>query len=366
MSADFAELWRSPYLQALVLVLFAWPAARLFDFVLIRWVARLARKTKSELDDAILAVMHRPVMLIVVLLVVRAAVLRLGDRIHPVAVQYLEGGIYVIGVVVGVMLAHGLLRAVLDWYAAELARRTQSKVDDKFLPLLYKIGRIFVALTGAMVVLQHFHFNIASLVVSLGVGSLAVGLAAQDTIANIIAGFLIMLDKPFRIGDRIEFSDGTVGDVVDIGLRSTKIKNFDHNVIIVPNKDLVNERLVNYGYPDFVQTVRLRVGVAYGSDVAKVKRLLLECARQVESIDKEDEPVVRFIEFGDSSLNFLLLGKVRNYRDRFAAVDALHTLVDKRFAEEGIEIPFPHRTVLHRVEDAELEKLRKSDVKLPS
>jgi small-conductance mechanosensitive channel len=264
VSADFAELWRSPYLQALVLVLLAWPAARLFDFVLIRWLARFAQKTKSELDDAVLAVMHKPVMLIVVLLVIRAAVLRLGDKLHPVAVQYLEGGIYVIGVVVGVMLANGLLKAVLDWYAAELARRTQSKVDDKFLPLLYKIGRVFAVLTGAMVVLQHFHFNITSLVVSLGVGSLAVGLAAQDTIANVIAGFLIMLDKPFRIGDRIEFSDGTIGDVVDIGLRSTKIKNFDNNVIIVPNKNLVNERLVNYGYPDFVQTVRLRVGVAYG------------------------------------------------------------------------------------------------------
>ena len=97
MSADFSELWKSPYVQALALILLAWPAARLVDFLLINWMGRLTKKTKTELDDAVMAVLHKPVRLIVVLLVIRAAVFRLGDWMHPVATQYLQGGIYVIG-----------------------------------------------------------------------------------------------------------------------------------------------------------------------------------------------------------------------------------------------------------------------------
>lgn len=350
------EFWHDPAaraaFRAVLIVAASYVVAKGLHFVILHWGRRITSRTASTLDDRLLESARGPMTAIVVLLGIRAALLSLQpDYLHAVTAQYLHGGLYVAGVVVGVAFVNTVLRIFAEWYAEEMARRTQSQVDDKFIPLLYKISRIFVVLTGVVVVLRHFAFDITTLVVSMGVGSLAIGLAAQDTIANIIAGFLIMIDKPFRIGDRVEFTDGTLGDVVDIGLRSTRIQNLDSNIVIVPNRDLVNQRLVNYGYPNMRLTVRVNVGVAYGSDVEKVKRVLEECAAAVDVLDKSQPAIVAFMKFGESSLDFLVIAWVSSYRDRLAALDALHTLIERRFREEGIAIPFPQRDVhLRQVE----------------
>jgi small-conductance mechanosensitive channel len=181
--------------------------------------------------------------------------------------------------------------------------------------------------------------------VSLGVGSLAIALAAQETISIMISGFIIMIDRPFRIGDRIRIGTDILGDVVAIGIRSTKIMDFDRNITIVPNNDIVKSRIINLTYPNILTRVLVEVGVAYGSDIDKVKEVMLKCALENSLRSTDIMPEVNFMKFGDSSLDFRLDVKTDDYKDAFTLGCQLREAIYKAFEKEKIEIPFPQRVV---------------------
>ena len=170
-------------------------------------------------------------------------------------------------------------------------------------------------------------------------------MAAKDTLAHMISGFTLMLDRPFRIGDRIQLSGGQIGDVVDIGLRSTKIKTMDNLLLIIPNSDLCNTMLINQAFPDASVKGRINIGVAYGSDVDKVKETLVATALDIESVLRDPPPESYFVSFGDSALNMALFFWVEEYSQLFAVTDRINLMILRRFNESGIEIPFPTRTI---------------------
>jgi small-conductance mechanosensitive channel len=219
------------------------------------------------------------------------------------------------------------------------------------VPIAEKIVMLFLLATALIVILKHFNYDIFSLVTALGIGSLAIGMAAKDTLAHMISGFTLMLDRPFRIGDRIQLANGQTGDVADIGLRSTKIKTLDNTLLVIPNSDLCNTMLVNQAFPDRRAKGRINIGVAYGSDVDGVKQLLVATALEVADVLVDPAPEAYFVSFGESALNMSLFFWVEEYGGLFAAVDKVNSLLIRRFKENGIEIPFPVRTVkLERVE----------------
>ena len=232
--------------------------------------------------------------------------------------------------------AHGVL---LAWYSSTPPLSAETGVTREFGPLLSKLGTIFVIVVATIAVLQHFNVNVQSLVVSLGVGSLAVGLAAQDTLANMFAGFTLMLDRPFRIGDRIQLSTGEVGDVEEIGMRATRLKTTDDTVLIIPNSVLVKDRVVNQSRPSRHLTTRLDVGVAYGTDLAVVKRTLVEAALASDRVDRDRQPVAVVTRFGDMVIQCRLSFWVRDYTEQGLALSDVHEEVYRRFREAGIEMP---------------------------
>jgi small-conductance mechanosensitive channel len=238
----------------------------------------------------------------------------------------------------------GILREVLDWYLDEAAGGTPS-LKKTLGPLAHKVINVLIGLVAVIIVLDHFAINIGSLLVSLGVGSLAVALAAQETLANMIAGFVLLVDRPFRVGDRIEISSGQVGDVQMIGLRSTRILNADHNLIIIPNADLVRGRIINYAYPFNQMRVLLKFEVAYGSDPAKVKRILMEIAGNHPDILKDPHPQVYCTALNESSVQFTLVARCADFSNLFSAETALREQAYHAFLKEGFEIPFPRRVV---------------------
>jgi small-conductance mechanosensitive channel len=191
--------------------------------------------------------------------------------------------------------------------------------------------------------------NVESLVVSLGVGSLAVGLAAQDTLANMFAGFALMLDRPFRIGDRIQLASGEVGDVVTVGIRATRLKTPDETILVIPNSILTKEKVVNQSLPTPVMTTRVDVGVAYGTDLARAKAVLAEAALASEYVDQERTPVVLVTRFAEWSISLAVIFWTRSFADRGLATSQVHEEIVRRFAEAGIEIPFPVRRILQEV-----------------
>lgn len=341
---------RDPRLRDLAvsgaILLGSYLGARFLSFLMGRMLSRAARRTAASLDDRLIKALKRPVTYALFLVGAYVAVHRmpLQDR----WTDRLDDALYAVAVaVVGLALtrAYGIL---LAWYQTESPRGTGDVLAAEFGPLLGKLGKVLIGLLAVIAVLQHFGVNVQSLVVSLGVGSLALGLAAQDTLANMFAGFTLMVDRPFRIGDRIQLSTGETGDVEAIGIRATRIRTLDETVLVVPNSLLTKERLVNQTRPTRQITTRVDVGVAYGSDLAQVKRILVDSALASARVDAERLPVALVTRFGDSAVQFRLVFWARDYEQQGLAASEVHEQIYRRLAEAGIEIPFPTQRLIQQ------------------
>jgi MscS family membrane protein len=184
------------------------------------------------------------------------------------------------------------------------------------------------------------------LIATLGVGGIAVALAAQELLSNFFGAFAVLTDRPFRIGDRIELASGEYGDVIDIGLRSTRVKTLDNKVIIIPNADISKSRITNYSRPDPMLRYTINVGVAYDSDIEKASSILLDIAAGVDGALKDPAPLVYIDGLGEFSVNLVMLVWGKNFRQDWDIPDKVYRQVLKRFAAEGIVIPYPTHSLL--------------------
>ena len=169
----------------------------------------------------------------------------------------------------------------------------------------------------------------------------AIAFAMQESLSNIFGGISIILDKSIRIGDLITLDDKTTGKILKIGLRSTRIKTFDNEAIIIPNSKLANGNIHNIAQPEPKLRVVIPFGVAYGSDINKVKRLVLLEIKKVKHFVDDPEPSVKFLEMADSSLNFKAFFFVDSFENRFGAIDEANTRIYNALNKAKIEIPFP-------------------------
>lgn len=347
---DFLLYWAKEVLGALLILALFWMLSNLVVMVLNKWGKRLTAFTATDLDDRLL---QRAIPYVSRLFVVLGIYLAIRSLpLHEKLVMIASGIIYVFLVGIVCNLIYHVIGELLRWYVAGKEDTSGAVMSRQMMPVAEKIVSLFLMGAALIVVLKHFSYDIFSLVTALGIGSLAIGMAAKDTLAHMISGFTIMLDRPFRIGDRIQLVGGQTGDVADIGLRSTKIKTLDNQLLIIPNSDLCNSILTNQAFPNSRAKGRIAIGVAYGSDVDQVKQLLVAIAGEVAEVLTDPAPEAYFASFGDSALNMALFFWVEEYGTLFAVTDKINSLILKRFSEHSIEIPFPTRTVkLHKGTD---------------
>ena len=206
--------------------------------------------------------------------------------------------------------------------------------------------RLFIFILGVFFILLSWDVDITGLTVSATVLVGVFGFAAQDTIANLFAGFFIMADTPYKPGDYINLDGGERGYVKTIGLRSTRIMTRDDIEITLPNSLIANSKIINEsGGPKEKERVRITLSVAYGSDIDQVRSILIDIAQNNENVCNKPEPRMRFRTFGDSGLNIQLLFWIEKPEDRGRITDELNTAIYKRFNKDRIEIPFPQRTL---------------------
>jgi small-conductance mechanosensitive channel len=208
---------------------------------------------------------------------------------------------------------------------------------------------------GLIIILNFLGIPITPMLTALGVGGLAMALALQDTLANLFAGVHIMMEKSIRVGDFIRLESGQEGSVLDISWRTTRIKMLPNNLVIIPNLTLSKSIVTNYSLPEKRMSLQISVSVSYGSDLEKVEAVLKEIAEkaagEVPGLLAEPGPTVRFTPgFGESSLDFTLICQIGEFVDQYPVQHEMRKRIYNRFKAEGLEFPFPHRTVFLREE----------------
>jgi MscS family membrane protein len=331
-----------PHVEALAIVVSALLAAYLVEFLTVRVLLGLASKTTTDLDDAIVEAIRRPLFASVVLAGAWLALGRLGPS---ETVLFVARGLLV---TVAVLYWAGASMQVGKLILHRLAERADEFrfVETRTIPLFDIILKIVIIGGATYGMLLAWSVDVTAWLASAGILGIAIGFAAKDTLANLFSGIFILADAPYQIGDFVVLASGERGQVTDIGIRSTRLLTRDDVQIVVPNAAIGNAKIVNEsGGPDLRERVRVKVGVAYGSDIDRVREVLLEIAEASSVVVADPEPRVRMRGFGDSSLDFELLGWIEEPVLRGRALDELYVSIYKRFEAENIKIPFPQRDV---------------------
>ena len=242
------------------------------------------------------------------------------------------------------------LLIVLNYLKKNIADKTKTEIDNIIFDLLNKFAGAVIYATAAILALDILGINVMPFVAGAGVAGIAIGFAAKDTLSNLIAGVLLIVDRPFEIGDRIEVwsapaGSATWGDVVDIGLRATKIKTTDNIVIIIPNNEIMKRDIVNYTIASTKIRVRINIGIAYDADIEKAKDLINSVAETLPWVSKEPPPKVVVRNFGESSVDLQLRVWIDNARKRMDTISSITDKVKETFDKHGIEIPYPKRDI---------------------
>ncbi len=242
------------------------------------------------------------------------------------------------------------LVVTIRYLQSRVAHKTDSKIDDIVFDLLIRFSDFIVYTTAIIVALDMLGVNIVPFIAGAGVAGVAVGFAAKDTLSNLIAGVLLIIDRPFEVGDRIEVWNAPAGsanwgDVIDIGLRATKIKTTDNIVIIIPNNEIMLRDIINYTHISEKIRVRINIGIAYDADLQKAKDVILQVAKATEWVvdDPPSKVVVR--NFGESSVDLQLRVWIKDARQRMNTISHITDRVKEAFDTEGIEIPYPKRDI---------------------
>jgi small-conductance mechanosensitive channel len=337
--------WLAGAIAAITVLAVTFAASWLLTHVAARVARRLAQRTVTDIDDRLLDIVEKPLRRLVVSVGLYLALSQLP--LPRTAAMLLSGLVVVYIAYFAVRIASQVSLLLLIVYGARVADDVgKERFEKDYLPLLSKIVGTVFSLVGLIYVLHHFGQNVTSLIAALGIGGAAIGLAAKDTLGNMFAGFVILVDRPFRPGDTIRLATGETGSVIDVGTRSTRIKLGDLNMLIVPNSELVNTRVVNLNFPSHAALATLEVRVAFGSDVDAVKALLLEIVRAQPEVLAEPPPGATLASFGDFGLVLTVSYVVSQFADAGKVQDLVRTAVYRRFREAGIKIPVPVREIV--------------------
>jgi small-conductance mechanosensitive channel len=332
----FETVSANPWIQSFLVILITVTCASLFTWLIFKFILAITDRTQFLFDDQIARLVRPPIYYTLVVIGLTA-----GIDLMPLAVWkvYLIRIIRTIGIFIWVLFFIRLASLLLGRVAV---------LSDKFkfiqqstVTLFDNLAKIGIFSAGVYAFFVVWNIDMTAWLASAGIAGIAIGFAAKDTLSNLFSGVFIIADAPYKVGDYIELDKGGRGKVVNIGLRSTRILTRDDIEVTIPNSIIGNSTIINQsGGPHEKMRVRLKIGVAYGSDVDKVKRILVETAKTDTLVCSSPEPRIRFREFGASSLDFELLFWVDNPELKGRVLDAMNTAVYNRLRDELIEIPY--------------------------
>jgi MscS family membrane protein len=305
------------------------------------WLKSLGEKTKF--DDLILELLNGPIKVVAFMIFLRIG---LDVFAWPATVQkFLSKGFTIIVAISLTYMVMKFIDLLLNFWRQRAAAKDDEAFNKQLFPIIRKSLKIFVVVVATLVTLDNLDVNITAAIASLSIGGLAVGLAAQDTLANLFGAIAIFLDKPFKIGDRIQV-DNVDGPVESIGLRSTRVRNLDGHLVSIPNKTMGNSTIVNVAARERIKTV-MNLGITYDTPVEKVKLALSIIKEVYGQHPMTSELITSFNKFESSALNILVVHfwKDADFVASLGGLQEMNLTLKERFDREGINFAFPTQTL---------------------
>ncbi len=323
-------------------------AAGLFMRGIMPWLTRTIIAHKRAFCPKIKNLLNKPFFYLVVTYGFFSSVFILGpDYQTAIYIASFSGIIYISLIAWIVWEVYKILVHRLMWSFKD----ENGIIDESLEPLFIWLGKIILAIAYFGAVLDVFGFDLMVFLAGAGIIGIALAIGAQDTFSNFFAGFFLLLERPFKVGDLIMMDDGVICEVTRVGLRSTTLYNtWNPQYFIMPNRQIADSKITNVLKPDPKYWVKIDVGVAYGSDIELVKRILLDVAMTHPETMKDDDhlPWSRFMAFGDSSLDFRVTAWVPDFRLNYRVASELREAIDREFRKHGVQIPFPQRDLWFR------------------
>jgi MscS family membrane protein len=302
-----------------------------------------ALKTENKLDDLLVELARGPVKVVSFVIL-----LHIGMQVYSWPSSLSRFISNALKIIVAVSITYVLLKAV-DALVTVWKERTTTPENEQFskelLPLIRKTIKVFLVIIAILVTSQNLGFNVTGLIASLSIGGLAIGLAAQDTLANLFGAVAVLMDQPFRVGDRIQL-DNVDGVVESIGFRSTRVRNLDGYLVTIPNKAVGNATITNIASRPSIRTL-MNFGLTYDTSAEKVKRAVALLEEIYRNHPMTQEVIVGFNKFGDFSLNIHVMHwwKDTNIKSYLAGMQEMNLRIKQRFEKEAIEFAFPTQTL---------------------
>jgi small-conductance mechanosensitive channel len=313
----------------------------IFERLILRRLKRIARKTGWKGVDIIIGSLQgRTILWFLIAGIYGAAYnLPLKKEIFTLSTKILT--------VILMFLVTMVLARIAAGFIGLYSKSTKTAIPES--SIITNLTKLFVIIIGMLIILQFLGISITPILTALGVGGLAVALALQETLSNLFSGIHIIVTGQIKLGDYIRLDTGEEGHVVDITWRNSTIKTIFNNLVVIPNSKLASTIITNFSLPAQEMSVVVPVGVSYGSDLEKVEQVTVEVAkeimRDVHGGIPEFEPYIRYHTFADFSINFNVILRVREYIDMYSLKHEFVKRLHRRYKTEGIEIPFPIRTV---------------------
>ena len=339
----FANIPIWQFFASLIYIFLAFYVSKFLDFFIRERVQKWAAKTETKLDDLLVNLVRGPVKVVSFVVL-----LHVGMRVY----SWPEGMAVFLSNALKIVLAcsitYVLIKAI-DTLMGLWRQRATTADNEEFskqlLPLLGKTFKVFVVIVAVLVTSQNLGLNVTGLIASLSIGGLAVGLAAQDTLANLFGAVAVLMDRPFKVGDRIQL-DSVDGSVEAIGFRSTRVRNLDGHLVTIPNKTMGNAIITNVSARPNIKTL-MNIGVTYDTPVEKVQRAMVILEEVLKPHPRTADLIISFNKFESSSLNILVVHwwNSTDFKAYLLEFQLLNLEIKRRFDAEGINFAFPTQTV---------------------
>ncbi len=334
----FTHDWFVSFFAFLITIIVLSFALKVISRLVVTWL-KSSQKTWS---DAVLEELRRPVQTLILILSLYIS-LRIGLRMGGESIAWVNSGFKFLVILCVTWITERVIVLLIQGNAGKL------KMSAATRDLCLIFTRIALLSLGILVTLDSLGISVTPILASLGVGSIAVALALQDTLTNFFSGVYILMDQPIRLGDFIKLETGIEGYVRKIGWRSTQIQLTANNVVVIPNSKLASSLITNFDLPDEETAVIIKLSVAYASDLSLVEKVALETAQKVQASCQEAvpsfQPVVRFSHLNESGIDFTVVLRTIHYTDAAEVTHQFIKTIIPAFRSAGIEIPYPQRVV---------------------